>query len=621
MADRSDKGLETGSGDELLKRLEDQLRDLETKEIIGGMTSEELEQRGLTGKNPIRIERSMHKETTEKEKLVFESGIEYKRLPDSQRFDEVTILSLLDLRDVAKGQLIATRNANESVEFHSAQNVKKETNGNREQYIAETKGKAVIIKDGLYVFPSDIDCKIRIRISANKMKAFMDCEPGYGEGAQLTLLTVLDEMRKQGIKHGLVEEAIAKAVNDANQLRAPQKEICVAQGTAPLKGNDGHIDFTFDSQNKGTEFRVLPDGRVDYKNTSLIQTAKKGSLLAKIVDPREGTPGINVFNETVPAETGKHATLVAGNGVSTSKDGKSFIAEMEGCIVLNPPVIEMMDVYVVNGDVDYSSGNIEFSGNVIINGNVREGFEIIANGDIIVAKNVEPSVLKAGRDVRVMGGILGKDKGFISAGRDIFAEYAQNAHLEAQGNIYIYDFAVNTRIFTSKHLILQEKHGSLVGGESHAQQGADTKVLGSAGGTKTYVNAGTDYLVQRKIREVDDSIGFCEQNMDKIDKVLKPVLELSRTNPALVASKKEMIQRTLEKRKELQHNRDIMVAKRFQLHEQLNTAEICFIKVNQICYSDVFIRIRNAKLRVSREMQNIRFYEDQNEGVIKTGAY
>jgi hypothetical protein len=453
------------------------------------------------------------------------------------------------------------------------------------------------------------------------MKAFLDCEPGYGDGNPLTIKAVLEEMRKNGIKHGTQEEEITQAVNEANQLRKSQKEICVAKATLPIKGKDGWVDFTFDSQNKGAEFRILQDGRVDYKNTSLIQTAKKGDLLAKIKESGQGTYGIDVFNELILPEPGIPALLTGGNGVSTSKDGKSFFAEMDGCIILNGPVLEIMDVYVVNGDVDYTSGNIEFSGNVIINGIVREGFVVKADGDIVVAGSVEPSVLKAGRDVRVKGGIHGQGKGMVSAGRDIFAEYAQNAYLEAQGNIYIYDFAVNSRIFTSKHLSLQEKHGSLVGGEGHVQLGMDTKILGSPGGTKTNVFAGMDFLVKRKIEEMDKVILFCEENMGKIDTALKPILDLSRTNPQAFKNRKDLIAKTLQKRKELEESHKIMVVKRDHLYSQLNIKDACFIKVSQICYPDVFIRIRKSKMHVRKEMQNVRFYEDAKEGVIKTGAY
>jgi len=61
--------------------------------------------------------------------------------------------------------------------------------------------------------------------------------------------------------------------------------------------------------------------------------------------------------------------------------------------------------------VDFVTGNIFFNGNVVVCGTVLDGFEIKADGDIIVSKIVESATLTAGRDVIVKGGVLGRGKG------------------------------------------------------------------------------------------------------------------------------------------------------------------------------------------------------------------
>ena len=87
--------------------------------------------------------------------------------------------------------------------------------------------------------------------------------------------------------------------------------------------------------------------------------------------------------------------------------------------MLNGTIIEVVNTYVVNGDVDYSTGNIQFNGNVVINGTVPDGFEVKAEGDIVVMKIAESARLEAGRDIIIKGGVQGKGKGLVSAGRDI----------------------------------------------------------------------------------------------------------------------------------------------------------------------------------------------------------
>ncbi len=620
MPDKKRESPLNDDSEKLLNRLEENLNQIELDEIRKGLSREELEERGFIGEKDIDIHRKVFSETTEREKLSFKEGIEYKRLQDSENFESLTINSLLLIRDVEQGALIATREVDETIPFHAGENVKKVVDNEGEKYIAEVRGKAIIIKDTMYVFPSDIDCEISIRVSKSKMQAYMDCTAGYNDGKQLSVERVIDEMSKMGIHHGILKDAISNAITVANELMTPQRDVLVAEGTPPIQGADGTITYGFEIDSDTKTFKIMDDGRIDYKGACNIAIAKKDQFLATINDPGYGVDGLTVLGEVIPAEKGREAHLTDGQGVRVSDDGKSFYADSKGCIMLNPPLIEILDLYHVKGDVDYSTGSINFNGNVIINGTVREGFEVKADGDIIIENCVESARIIAGRDVRISGGILGQTKGLVSAGRDVYVEYVQNGRIEAQGTVYINDFSVNSYIFCN-HLNMQKKHGSIVGGEVYAQRGIDVLNLGSPSGTKTYVTAGTDFLVRRKIKELDEALEFCEGNIAKIDATLKPLLKLLHADPKRIKHKTPIIKKTIQKRRELEIQQRKMAAKRTHLREKLEIEGICFIKVKQTCYSDVYIIIKKLKTTTNRKRENIVFYEDPKEAVIKTGAY
>jgi len=224
----------------------------------------------------------------------------------------------------------------------------------------------------------------------------------------------------------------------------------VAIGTSAKEGEPGRVDFTFSTIPQEYDFHILPDGRIDYKSSTNILMAEKDKLLARIFDPKEGVPGVNVSGEKIVANAGKPALLTAGNGVRKTENGKEFYANINGSIVLNGTIIEVVNTYVVNGDVDYATGNIQFNGNVVINGTVPDGFEVKADGDIVVMKIVESARLEAGRDIIIKGGVQGKGKGLVSAGRDVRVGYAQNARMEAEGNIYI-DNLPSTATFSPRN--------------------------------------------------------------------------------------------------------------------------------------------------------------------------
>lgn len=620
-ADQEPDGRIESDTDKFLSRLEQQLDDIETNELLDGVTGKSLQEKGFIGDKEIEIRRAAHRHGTEKEQLVFEPGVEFDRLADAANFEELEIETVLFLKDVDKNQLIATRSADEQTPFGAGNNVARIVKDNTECYHATARGKVVIIRDALHVFPSDINCTVETRISLDRMHTFLTCSGAYGYGNPLTPGFVLKKLAKRGVKHGIDREAIDKAVEAANQLRTVQKEVIVASGTPARQGDAGRADYEFGTEAEEHDFRILPDGRIDYKNSTSIVMAEKDDLLATIVDPQNGIPGVNVLGETVAASDGSAAFLTAGNGVKVSDDGKQFFAETKGNVVLNGTVLEVVKTYAVSGDVDYTTGNIHFNGTVLINGNVREGFEIEAEGDIMVSKNVESARLKAGRDVVVKRGIQGKGKGLVAAGRDIRASYAQNARLEAQGNVYIENSAINSHIFTSKYLKMQEKRGVVIGGEVCAQRGIDVKMLGSENGVKTYVDVGTDYLVVKKIAELDQAIDFHRAGVKKIDETLRAVSDALGKDQPLAPGRRKLVKRALAKKNELEQRLKVMFAKKSDLVALSKTQDVCFVKVSKTCFPDVYMKIRGQMILVSEKRENVRFYEDRKDGEIKTGAY
>ena len=607
--------------DDLLARLEKQLDEIDTAEILQDMTPESLKEKGFIGNKAVKIPKRFATQETEKEHLAFEEGVEFERLPETVLLEQVGAESLQYLDDVESGGIIAMRDADESSPVVAGINVVRKEKDGKELYYAQVRGKVVIIKNVLHVIASDRDCTLSVRIDREKMNVILDCEPGLGRGRPLSFGAVMDALNGQGIKFGVDEKRITEVVGVAETSKKGQKDVCIASGKPPLPGACGSIEYLFSNEGLDADFKILADGRIDYHHSQNIVMAKKDQFLARLIAPKQGRAGVNVLGREVPAPGGAPAVLAAGEGVRADKGATEFYAAINGSIILNGSVIEVVNTYVVEGDVDFSTGNIQFNGNVLINGNVPDGFEVKAEGDIIVAKIVESARLEAGRDIVIKGGVQGKGKGLISAGRDIKVGYAQNARLEAQGNIYIGNFAINSYVFTSKNLVMLEKRGSVIGGEVFAQRGIDVRVLGSENGVKTSAEAGTNYLVVRKISELDAAIEFCERNILKIDDSLKTFYSRMKSGAPMTDATKQVVAKTIEKKKDLEQRRTIMFAKRTDLFEQSRERDACFVKVKQTCFADVTIKIKEYKTVVTKERNNVRFFEDRNAEAIVAGAY
>ena len=621
MSEMPDKDKEKNAED-LAARLEKLLDEVETDELLRNIYPETLEEKGFIGYNPIAIGPVAKPQITEIEHLRFEPGVAFMRLEDGVSFESITLESLPRLKDVLKGQLIASRDAHEMTSFEPGHNVLDTIVDDKVEFRAALRGKLVIIKNQLHVVPSDVDCRIRIRTDENKMHAYLDCKPAQGDGNPLSLESVLTEMENNGITHGIDKEKIASVVNEANKGGIAIADVEVATGTPPIAAIKGSIEYTFDTKTKEYDFRILPDGRIDYRTTLAILTATENQLLARVTPATPGVPGRTVLGEEiVPGGDCAAARLVPGNGVRVSPDGTEFYAAIAGCIILNGPVLDVVNIYVVNGDVDYSTGNISFNGNVVINGTVLDGFEVNADGDIVVLKCVESAILTAGRDVIVKSGVLGRGKGLISAGRDIRIGYAQNARLEAQGDIYIGNYAINSSISTSKRLIMQERRGAVIGGEVFALRGIDVKNIGSENETKTYVESGTDYLVMRTINEMDGVIAFCEQNVRKIENTLEGISDKLGSGVPIQPSMKPLMRKALDKKRDLEKRIALLQAKRSDLHRASLEKDTCSVKVRDVCFPKTSLKIKELRTVVTNQYKHVRFYDDPKTGEIVAGSF
>lgn len=610
--------------DDLIARVERQLDEIENAEFLHDMTADVLEEKGFIGEKNINIGKSRMSLATEKEHLLFEPNILFERLDDNVNFFAVKVESLLHIPDVERGQLIATRAANESIPFEAGENVFASVVNGEVQFRAKIRGKPVIIKNELYLVKSDADSTFKITWDTKGMQAFLECTPAYGPGLPLCVKDIFEELERIGIKFGINESLINQIVDQVNTTKISEKQVVIATGTLPVNEKKGTVSFKFETKPPVYEFSILPDGKIDYKKSKSILTATTGQLLAHVGPSIPGVPGTDIFGETVGFDCIKDDSyLIAGSGVMVSTDagGTDYFAAISGNVILNGAILDVVNMYVVEGDVDYTTGNITFNGSVLITGTVIDGFEVTADGDIFVSKIVESAKLVAGRDVIVKGGVLGRSKGLISAGRDIRIGYAQNAHLEAQGNIYIGNYAVNSYIATSKQLVMLEKRGSVIGGEVYALRGIDVRLLGSENSTKTYVEAGTDYMVLRMVKEMNAVIEFCEQNVHKINEALKTLASKLVSGTELTPTLRSSMQKALDKKRDLEHRKKRVISKRNDLQKAALEKDRCYVKVKDTCYADVTIKIKQFRLIVAKERDHVKFFDDPKAGDIGTASY
>ncbi|MCX7922402.1 MAG: FapA family protein [Clostridia bacterium] len=372
-----------------------------------------------------------------------------------------------------------------------------------------------------------------IMISADKMKANLTLYPPEG-GRMLTLEEIKELLAKQGVVHGINESTL----DTISKYPVYNEIICLAEGDLPVNGQNGTIKFEFDI-NKERKPTVLEDGRVDFRELNLIDCVSAGQVLCSLVPPTTGTPGKSVTGMEIRPVDGKPAILPKGKNVDICEDGQQLVASIDGQVNYIDGKVNVFANYEVSGDVDNSTGNINFIGNVLVRGNVLSGFTVEAGGNVEVIGVVEGAVIKAGGDIILKRGMQGLGKGILISGGDIIARYIEHSNIEAKNDIKA-EAIMHSNIKCGNKLELAGKKGLLVGGTCKVGNEVVSKVIGSHMATVTEIEVGIDPTLRERYKIIKEEIISNENDIKKAEQAITILKKLEMAG-ALTPEKQEMM--------------------------------------------------------------------------------
>ncbi|GGG25641.1 DUF342 domain-containing protein [Paenibacillus abyssi] len=185
------------------------------------------------------------------------------------------------------------------------------------------------------------------------------------------------------------------------------KSVLVAEGKPAAPGQDAQLDIYFSEQVE-SHFSEL-GGSVDFRNHLHIPSVKSGDLIAKKTPMVDGIPGYDVFGNVIIPAPPKDIIIVTKSNVEMTPDGEIF-ARKEGRPRLTGGKIKTLDIstsYIVSGDVDIETGNIVFSGDVTVYGNVTDNMIVESLGNVYVIGGVYNSTITATGSIHVKGNVIG----------------------------------------------------------------------------------------------------------------------------------------------------------------------------------------------------------------------
>lgn len=414
-----------------------------------------------------------------------------------------------------------------------------------------------------------------------------------------------------GIQQGILEDVVNDIV--VNPYSYTEKITTIAKGVEPINGADSYEEIVYKDSETKKGPALLEDGRVDHHEINQIENVVSGQLLLVKIPATKGTNGVGIDGRVIPARDGKDKQLKVGKNVQLSDDKLQIFAAIDGQVSFTENnVINVFPLYEVKGDVDYSVGNINFLGSIVVNGNVFPGFKITAAGDVRVRGSVEGAEIKAEGSIEIAAGVIGHNKAYIMAGMDIKTNFAQEATLIAKQDVVVTQSIIHCNVQAGGHIKCPGQKGLIVGGKLQANTGIVAKTIGNSMSTSTTLEVGAMPELRINMNAVMEKMSAVHTSLVKTEQAITILEQMLHVHGSLPPDKQALLIK-------LSNTKDSLLLEKKMHEEKQAELELAWQEIDQasvvatIVYPGVKITIGKAIKYIIHEMNNCHFVYDSGD--------
>ncbi len=477
--------------------------------------------------------------------------------------------------------------------------------------------------------------QVFVEISDDDMLAKITVVPPQRESDHFTNIDdVRNALKRRNVVYGVDEGRMAELSAKLNQLETSKNinepvEMDIAFGTPTTNGEDARIEYLYKKTEETTQPPIpeeSEDGRIDYRAVHKIDNITKGTILARKNPPTKGMSGMTVTGKTLAAVDGKDIDVTMGKGVVASPENKDeWIADTDGQVIIKENKISVLALYEIPGDVNLSTGNIDFIGTVIVRGDVKDGFKVYAGEDLIVNGVVEGAELKCNGKLSIAGGVSGNDKAKIFCSGDANIKYIRNAIVEIGGSLTSGQAIMHSKVTVGKKVTVAGKKGVIVGGQVIAGEEVNAASMGSNFATPTEVIVGEAVGLRDELQKMENELKIGIENLDKTKKGIQFLKDLQgKMGGNLPPEKKELLTKLTRAQFKLMGDTKMMAEKKQDLEKREHEGaddrrRHAKVTCMGVIHTGVKITINKANRQISEELKYCTLTE--SDGEVKVGPF
>lgn len=455
----------------------------------------------------------------------------------------------------------------------------------------------------LYIRQGDQkDGYAEVSFAPDCMSATATFYPPVPGGAFLTYPLVSQTLAQNGIVNGVLHDAIQKAILDANSTHTPVKNALIAKGTPPTTEIPEHFVLRKDILDRKPE--IDPElARVDWHSISAFTIVKAKDPIARRIAKVAGIAGMSIRGEETPFIVQAIQQISAGKNVIDHPTGL-FAAKSGRLSIESGGTVVIEEVLTLKKGVDFTTGNIAFPGDVILQGKIADGFKVYTGGSLVAGDVVDVTEIVCKKDLIVQAGLIGRQKAQVRVGGTLQAKYIQNCRVAVRGDIVVPGSIVQSTVYTMG-MIKMGDTGKLVGCECIVIGGVQALEIGNARGAKTYIRCGTDFTIQQELDVANEQLKTVALKLQQLEEIYaeEPIEVHARHIEELKAKQAEITNRIPSYLTAIDKN------------------DAAFVEVRGTVFPGVEIEICHVSHKILKAQKSVVFRLDKTHGLIITEPY
>ncbi len=461
---------------------------------------------------------------------------------------------------------------------------------------------------------SSKETRYLVRILPDKTEAYLSIYPKDLIPFAISAIDLKNKLKDYGVQYGVKFPVLQEMAKHLGMSGDPIENVLIASGVSPVDGQNARIELVVNMtpQSIGKE---KEDGTIDYKQKESFVKVKKGQILAYYHAPTEGLHGMGVDGNPIKAKPGKDVELKLEN-VNFFPEERVYKAMDDGQFLFKKNSLSVHTVMEIAGDIDFSSGCVNFPGTVTIQGSILPDFYVKARGDVFIQGIVTDGVVESGANVKVKEGIAGSGKSIVTCDGTLHTGYIQNSRVICGESVYVKKVIYSSTVFCEEKVFVE---GMVLGSTITAGLEITVKDVGTEVGVHTNLEVGVQPYTKQQIKDLSERIEFCKQNIKKIEASLgEYICNMPRDVIENVYEEKSYeLLRVLDMRNDLFKEKEMLEAQKEELVNKSLVTIPAYIRIRGTAHPGTKISISGKKFIVENTVKYAKFYYDPQDGIIK----